>query len=212
MSTGIRAELSFAAAQSCDIARATGEAGIETKSISRSIAPTTGQVTEEFAVEGEDGLDDPEMAEVFSYGSRTVYRFSRDQDEECPCETVEGFGSPVVDIHTEDGTLHLAVHVEDMDELQAIVTDVRGRYPDVSVDRLVRSQPEGESADLVLVNRGELTPRQEEVLETAHEMGYFAHPKGANAGEVADALGISTSTFTEHLAAAQRKLLAAILE
>ncbi len=212
MSTGIRAELSFGAAQSCDVARATGEAGVETKSISRSIAPTTGQVTEEFAIEDDGKIDDPEIDEVFSYGSRTVYRFSRDQDEACPCETVEGFGSPVMDIHTDDGTLHLAVHVEDMDELQDIVTDVRSRYPDVSVDRLVRSQPEGDSADLVLVNRGELTPRQEEVLQTAHEMGYFAHPKGANAGQVADRLGISTSTFTEHLSAAQRKLLSAILE
>jgi hypothetical protein len=50
------------------------------------------------------------------------------------------------------------------------------------------------------------------VLETAHRLGYFERPKGANAGEVADALDISRSTFTEHLAAAQTKLLDAILD
>lgn len=56
-----------------------------------------------------------------------------------------------------------------------------------------------------------LTDRQREVLESAHGMGYFDHPKGANAGEVAAELGVSRSTFAEHLAAAQSKVLESIL-
>jgi predicted DNA binding protein len=43
-------------------------------------------------------------------------------------------------------------------------------------------------------------------------MGYFEHPKGANAGEVAEALAITTATFSEHLSAAQSKLFDAILD
>jgi hypothetical protein len=43
-------------------------------------------------------------------------------------------------------------------------------------------------------------------------MGYFEHPRTANAGEVADELDISRSTFAEHLAAAQSKLLDAVLD
>jgi predicted DNA binding protein len=43
-------------------------------------------------------------------------------------------------------------------------------------------------------------------------MGYFERPKEANATEVAEALGIAQSTFTEHLMAAQRKLLDDVLE
>jgi hypothetical protein len=42
------------------------------------------------------------------------------------------------------------------------------------------------------------------VLRTAHEMGYFGYPREANATAVADALDVGVSTFTEHLAAAQR--------
>ncbi|MFP4188694.1 MAG: helix-turn-helix domain-containing protein [Halobacteriales archaeon] len=38
-------------------------------------------------------------------------------------------------------------------------------------------------------------------------MGYFNHPKRSNATEVADEMGIAVSTFTEHLSAAQRKIL-----
>ncbi|MFC7230794.1 helix-turn-helix domain-containing protein [Saliphagus sp. GCM10025308] len=45
------------------------------------------------------------------------------------------------------------------------------------------------------------------MLETAHEMGYFEYPRTSNAGDVANALGITRSTFGEHLAAAQRKVL-----
>jgi predicted DNA binding protein len=57
-----------------------------------------------------------------------------------------------------------------------------------------------------------LTDRQPEVLETAYGTGYFEYPRGANASEVAGEPGIETSTLAEHLAAAQSKLLAELLE
>jgi predicted DNA binding protein len=49
------------------------------------------------------------------------------------------------------------------------------------------------------------------VLRTAHQLGYFEHPKGANAGEVAESLDITTATFIQHLSAAQQKLLDSVL-
>lgn len=69
----------------------------------------------------------------------------------------------------------------------------------------------GESETIVRVDRGKLTDRQLEVLETAHEMGYYRYPRGSNATEVAEALDICPSTLAEHLAAAQTKLLADVL-
>jgi predicted DNA binding protein len=42
-------------------------------------------------------------------------------------------------------------------------------------------------------------------------MGYFAYPKRANAEAVAAELDIDSSTFAEHIAAAQDKLLTAVL-
>jgi hypothetical protein len=69
-----------------------------------------------------------------------------------------------------------------------------------------------EESDLVTVDRSDLTERQREVLATAYEAGYFDHPKGANAGEVATSLDIDRSTFSEHIAAAQRKLLSSLLD
>jgi len=53
----------------------------------------------------------------------------------------------------------------------------------------------------------QLTDRQREVLELAMEAGYFERPRQNNTGELADVLDISRATFTQHLRAAQRKLL-----
>jgi len=50
------------------------------------------------------------------------------------------------------------------------------------------------------------------VLSVAHEMGYFDHPRETNAEMVAAALDVTGSTFAEHLAAAQSKLMDSILD
>lgn len=42
-------------------------------------------------------------------------------------------------------------------------------------------------------------------------MGYFERPRRANATEVADVLDINPSTFSEHLAAAESKLIEDVL-
>lgn len=214
MAAGIRAELSLDARTTCPVARIAADAGASTQSISKSTDPDTSNVTEEFVLDGAADLTgESDVEEIFSYGSNRVYRFDRSASEPCPCESVEAFGSPILDVSSEAGSLDLAFHADDMNHLQTVVTELKQEYPDVQVNRLVRSRNGGtESADLVLVDRSELTERQEEVLATAHELGYFEHPKGANAGDVADDLDITTSTFTEHLAAAQTKLLAAILQ
>jgi predicted DNA binding protein len=215
MTTGIRAELRVDADGACPVAEAASEAESPTLSISRAVDPEgTGRVTAEFMLDGvtDEKLGGEDVDAVFRYGSKTVYRLTRSRDDDCPCESVERFDCPVVDVHTRDGLLYLVFHAADMQQLREIITALRAEYPQVDICRLLRSEDEDGGNDLVFVDRGRLTARQREVLETAHRRGYFEHPKGANAGEVADALGISRSTFTEHLAAAQTKLLDAILD
>lgn len=58
----------------------------------------------------------------------------------------------------------------------------------------------------------ELTDRQTEVLVTAYRVGYFERPRETTGAQVAADLDISPSTFSQHLRAAQRKLLGALLE
>ena len=158
---------------------------------------------------GERG--DVDLEPVYATERSRVYRFERDWIDGCVCEVVEAAGTPVSTLRAEDGELHLGVHVADVDALSGIVSDLQDRFDGVSLRELTESG-DGGSSDLVLVDRARLTDRQREVLETAHDMGYFVYPKGANAGEVAAEIGVSGSTFAEHMAAAQSKLLAAILE
>lgn len=214
---GLRAEIRIGSPQDCPVACVSGEKDLRTGSVSRAYSPSSSVVTEEVVfdsadVQVEEGDSPPDgFEEVFSYDTKTVYRFSREEGRGCACECVEEFGYPVVDSHTRDGDLFLAFHAPDTDALKQVMNDLNRRYSDVELKRLVESG-DGEDDSLVLVDKGELTEKQEEALRTAHEMGYFEHPKGANAGEVADELGVATSTFTEHLSAAQRKLMRSIVD
>jgi predicted DNA binding protein len=58
------------------------------------------------------------------------------------------------------------------------------------------------------VLRSHLTARQREVLQTAYESGYYEWPRECTGKDVATELGISSATFSEHIQAAERKLVA----
>jgi hypothetical protein len=193
----------------CRIVDASAHANVN--SVNRTAGGTDESKTVEFTADGT--LDADRVSEVFQYGDRTVYRFERDRNEtpQCACEWVESHGTPARHVKADDGAVVLSFVARDLDTLRAIVTDLRAAFDGVSLRRLTRSADGERDADLVFVDRAELTDRQREVLETAHRMGYFEHPREANATDVSEALGINRSTFAEHLAAAQSKLLDTVI-
>lgn len=192
----------------CPVADASEETGERIESVTRSSA--AGTVVEEFELESCETT--PEGTEkVFGDDRYGVYRFERERTEPCLCERIETFGCPVVDIRSEDGGLRVVFRPTDVEALREIVGALREEFGSLQLEHLVQSgDPNG--TDTVVVDRGRLTDRQREVLETAYEMGYFEHPKGANAGEVAAALDINSATLRGHLSAAQSKLLESLLE
>lgn len=217
MPSGIRAEVKLTDPDGCVVTQAATAAGGTVQSVSKSVNPDHPErVSEEFTLRAAEYPDefetDVELSSVFSYGSSEVYRFVRELDRGCPCECIERHDSPVIDVRADESALFLTFHATDIEGLQAIIGDLRHRYSNLDVQRLLQSQQDRAEQQLVFVDRSTLTDRQLEVLETAHRMGYFEHPKRANASEVADELGISGTTFSEHLSAAQTKLLDAILE
>lgn len=56
-----------------------------------------------------------------------------------------------------------------------------------------------------------LTERQEEVIRVAFSSGYFEYPKKTGSSKLASRLGISVSTLSEIMRAAQRRILAEYL-
>jgi predicted DNA binding protein len=57
-----------------------------------------------------------------------------------------------------------------------------------------------------------LTDRQFEVVRTALEAGYYEWPREVTGQEIATELGIASATFSEHIHAAERKLLTALFD
>ena len=91
-------------------------------------------------------------------------------------------------------------------ELGDVIDALEATGGSVRLERLTSSGGADTRSDPVVVDRGRLTERQREVVRTAQRLGYFEHPRGASATEVADAIGIARATFSEHLAAAQRRV------
>lgn len=62
------------------------------------------------------------------------------------------------------------------------------------------------------VVRSRLTERQHTVLRVALEEGYYEWPRTCTGQDVAAQLGISSATFSEHIHAAERKLITLLFE
>ncbi|MDY6779555.1 MAG: helix-turn-helix domain-containing protein, partial [Halobacteria archaeon] len=176
-----------------------------------------GRVIEDVRVRGdvdEDELSD-ELSAVFSAGGEKVYRFERGHD--CACSRIERSGFPISDLRFRDDELHLVLHLTEVDELRDLLDRISDEVGDISVKNLVRSEPEsGSDSDLgnsepTVIDLGCLTDRQREVIRTAYSMGYFEYPRESTGEEVADEMGISVSTFSEHLSSAERKLFDALM-
>lgn len=216
--SGIRAEIKIHSPAICPVVGMATATDATATSVTK-VTDDTGTVTEEFVLDTGTGPDPADVdqvtgdfEEVFSYGEKEAFRFERSTSDSCICEVIEDMGHPLREVHAENNELIVVFHTPDIDALQQVLTTLRDNWAGASVHRLIQSSQDRSSENLVFVDRSRMTDRQREVLETAHEMGYFDHPKRANAGEVARELEISQSTFTEHLAAAQRKLLETILD
>lgn len=222
MAHGIRATVEFTTPGLCPIVDFSATVGTTIDAVSRGVCPPDcSTCVSEFSVEGEadtviefdaiSGTDaTPEL--VFSHGSTHRYRLTHDDGINCPCECLGQFGCSVSRYVASEGSLTIVFYAADYDQLQTVVVSLRDRFPGVDIKRLIQSPGESDHQDSVFVDRGRLTDRQLEVLQTAYEMGYFDRPRESNATDVARALAIDPSTFGEHLAAAQSKLLQDLLE
>ncbi|WP_229125636.1 helix-turn-helix domain-containing protein [Halapricum desulfuricans] len=210
--SGMRAELEIPATEACPVARFTERTDGSVTSVRRA-RNGDGEYTEEFTATGNVDPDafDQDLESLFEYQSAQVFQFTHDL-RDCVCEYVEQHEHPIADVRAQDGSLVLTLHLTNITDLRDLVTDLREQFGSVRIRYLLQVDSDEEGADdVVPINRARLTDRQLEVLETAHEMGYFSYPRSANATDVANALGIDASTFTEHLAAAQSKLMDEIL-
>lgn len=92
---------------------------------------------------------------------------------------------------------------------QETISGTIGEYEDAGISPDLRKLGPYEGRD---VPADALTDRQEEVIRTAFEMGYYEVPREVSTEEVADELDLDASTVAEHLQRAERNVLSRVLE
>lgn len=211
MDSGIHVQLAVEGVSDCPVSSVSETVDVESITTSRQTASDEGGLVGEFTVSDTDtpGVSTDAATRVFSDGPESVYRYTTDGDE-CPCGRLPAHGCPVRDVSADSGTVVLSFIAPDVETLRAVVTDLQSCCETVRVRRLTRSTTDDRQS-LLVVDRTAFTDRQYEVLQTAHEMGYFAQPKEASSADVAARLGISVPTFSEHLAVSQQKLMDQLL-
>lgn len=203
-------ELDITEPNVCQVSDFSRERTTTVAAVDRASTPNgNGQITEELTVPSE-GLADDEHPN-YDDGATSVVQLRRAANQGCACEVIERNDCPVRSIRADNGHLVVSFFAPSVDVLKEIISDLRKQSAHVSLQRL-------SSPDVVPTESGDdltkrvLTDRQLEVLQTAYEMGYLTHPKDANAEEVASALDISTTTFSEHISRALTKLIDQVVE
>ncbi|MFT4921893.1 MAG: putative DNA binding protein [Haloarculaceae archaeon] len=221
MPSGIHVEVSIEDPSTCQVvSHSEGDATVT--SVRKVARPGgAGEVTEEFTLttdaqlietDGGGTLVEKPVRRIFKTASEEILRFERESPQGCVCDQIEQFGCPVRDVTAVDGTLRVRFIASDQDMLQEVLAQLSDSYEHLCVSHLLYTESSSESEQLRLVDVGVLTSRQREVLQRAYRHGYFEHPPEASAADVADTLDIAPATFTEHLYAAQEKLLSELLD
>lgn len=127
-------------------------------------------------------------------------------------ETVAAHGGRIQSMIIANGELRLIMEFprgNDTRQMIGLIQDHVSKATLVAQRTIQRSEDPEEDPRSVLTN---LTEKQRKALKTAYISGYFNWPRTNNASEIAERLGISSATFTQHLRTAERKFFNAIFE
>lgn len=185
-----------------------------------SLHSEAGETTAFFHVEGGDPDTIIEQSCMSPYGE-TAHIIERFNDEYILKLRLERslFGTltdlqvPLQSLVVSEGAARFVVTVPPSQSSSDIIEAVRGRHPSTT---LVTKQQRGIAAPFVTRTAFQaivdetLTDRQLDALYFAFKYGYFERPRGITQKGLAAKMGISPSTFGQHLHAALRKLLEAL--
>jgi predicted DNA binding protein len=114
-------------------------------------------------------------------------------------------------VHGKDGLEHWTLLTNHSKErIRTMLDAIRAeKDAEITVKKITRASSMAEDSRLPLHT---LSRRQREVFHLARMRGYYDWPKGCSASELADELGIATSTLHEHLHKVEAKLLGSVSE
>lgn len=129
--------------------------------------------------------------------------------DDCPAVTLAELGALPRDMYAAGGDGRIVAEIPAGCDAAAVVESFLDDTPAASLDckrELDGVSPLFPNAGFQQVARAELTERQRDVMRAAFDAGYYDWPREATGEEIADELGITSATFSEHIHAAERKL------
>ena len=113
----------------------------------------------------------------------------------------------------EDGAFRSTFHFAPNADIQAAIDSVKAVFSGATlVTRQRRARPTQSPQRLSAVLSDRLTDRQLAALEAAYGAGFFNWPRDSSGEALADSLGISPSTYHQHLRKAQQTLMEIVFE
>ncbi|MFC6827024.1 bacterio-opsin activator domain-containing protein [Halopelagius fulvigenes] len=153
----------------------------------------------------------PSWDSVSEVGERDgMTRFSVRLTDPPVVTLVASQGGRVREAKIEDGDYRVVVHLPQSADVRRVVDGVQEAYPDARVIAQ-RHTTRAEHSDGAANPLDHLTERQRSVLESAFYGGFFEWPRESSGKEIAETLGISAPTFTQHMRAAEQKIMSSLL-
>jgi PAS domain S-box-containing protein len=110
-----------------------------------------------------------------------------------------------------DGKLRVVGELPETANIREVTEAVKEIYPDMEFAGQRHTTRQRATAEEVRSEVGDsLTERQRATLETAFYSGFFELPRESSGEDVAASIGISSSTFHQHIRQAERKILDAM--
>ncbi|WP_256300942.1 bacterio-opsin activator domain-containing protein [Haloarchaeobius salinus] len=134
---------------------------------------------------------------------------------DCPAFTLAELGALPRQAISLNGEGRIVAEIPPQYEASSVIDSFLDANPDaalVSKQHRDSFTPMFTGSTLGQVLDTHLTERQQEVLRTAYDAGYYEWPRECSGKGVADDLEISSATFSEHIHAAERNLLTALFD
>lgn len=191
-------------------------------SLERMLPRGDGEYAEFFSVLGADPGRVLELAEandlveselIERYEDGGLFEFT--VEGFCPARALAERGAIPRTVESEGGEGTIVVEIPGGEAVPTVIDSFLEEHPGVELvakRTTERFTPLFTQEELQQALGERLTPRQREVLTTAFDLGYYEPTGGASGAAIADELGISPPTVSQHLQAAERKLVTILLE
>lgn len=206
---GVHAQLSVSPSKECPLRRLTATYNV------RTVVPATEETPPQVLVRTDDASVpecEPVLTTLAQPDEITICTLDTDRDHvdnglcpgHCLAEGVPELPRQPYERAWDGPRLRLLFAFEDKDALTECIEAFEQRGYDPTLER-IGTGADSERSELVLIDLGVLTPRQREVARHAIQRGYYS-ADGDTAAELADDLGITKTTLSEHLRTVREKI------